>query len=326
MRCCTRCAPVRSAPVPPLPAAPRPPDCPAPLRRRRIYSGTRRDISPAAANSSPRRASSRAPRAPPGPHSGPPPAPRVSPSLPPAPRAGCGHPVVPRVGRPRGVPSVSRGCSPHRAGPALPRAGPTPTRAPCRGVSLCFPHRMRPHALPALSPCLTPTGATLGRSLSQGVPTALAPLVFHATWGSPHPTRVPRVLLEPSRSQAMRHQEDPPDAGAGALKNFVPGWAQGSGLPESPPRLVTLCAGMAPGPPALAAPSPAPQPCSPGSRGHIGSLELQPGPKNPGLAKGIGAVRLLRAALRHAAARHVFNPGHHHKYFPPKQTNLLNKG
>lgn len=143
MRGCARRAPLqfaRSSPVPTRPTAPRSPDCPQPVRRRRAYSNTRRDISPArpmTARAAPRAHLAPPPACPPParqpPHAcraprsswesgGPSPSPRRGPAASPRP-AWIPLPV-------RGGPApASHACSPPRGGPArVPylRASPRP--------------------------------------------------------------------------------------------------------------------------------------------------------------------------------------------------------
>lgn len=155
MRGCARRAPLqfaRSSPVPTRPTAPRSPDCPQPVRRRRAYSNTRRDISPARPMTA--RAAPRAHLAPPP--ACPPPGPAAAPRVPrsalqlgkrgsvsfPAPRSRrvppprvdpSARPRWPRARFPRVLPASRwpRACS-------LSQGVPTP----CSGV----PKPLTPHA------------------------------------------------------------------------------------------------------------------------------------------------------------------------------------
>lgn len=174
------------------------------------------------------------------------------------------------MGRPRGAPCLSRGCSLPRGGPALPRGGPTPpcggptpTRAPRRGMTLCFP--------PLRAPSPVPVPDTHGCHAPQALPASGCPHtplphscstppggphsppvcpMCSPSWAVPRPSgtrRIPTVLSETLSS-----------AGHGGLA-----------LPRAPTRPVMLCARVAPGPSALPAPSPALQPYNRGIWGHI---------------------------------------------------------
>lgn len=143
MRGCARRAPLqfaRSSPVPTRPTAPRSPDCPQPVRRRRAYSNTRRDISPArpmTARAAPRAHLAPPPACPPRPGS------RPTRAALRAPAGKAGVRLLPRAAVPPRPPAPRGSLCPSAVAPR-----PLPTRAPRLAVApRVFPISGRPHAL-----------------------------------------------------------------------------------------------------------------------------------------------------------------------------------
>lgn len=253
VRSAPQCAPLRSRPAAPRrarPTAPRP-------------SGAAEFIAaPAVTSAPPQPIAARA--APPRAHLAPPQVPTpVRPRPHACPRRARAPGGPPRGAAPRCPLLVPRLLAapwwPH-GGPAPPRGGPTPTRAPCRGVALCFPPPRAPSPVPVPDThgCHTPRTlpasgcphTPLPHSCSTPPGGPHTPPVCSPSWAVPRPSgtrRVPTVLSKTLSS-----------AGHGGLA-----------LPRAPTRPVMLCARVAPGPSALPAPSPAPQPYNRGIWGHI---------------------------------------------------------